>query len=523
MVVYSLVCWGGLTGKVVSISASTDVVTLTNHGLRNGAKLWPSGTLPSELNASTPVYARSTGKNTFTLHTSAAGAIANTGQILFAGSSTYAAVTLKSDLVASPSTALAAYGLSNLSRWGSSGSERVYDGLNAFYSARSADTSNLTDEVCELGEDFLNTLSSQLAISVKAASWRITSTINGVRTPAFHYGVINAGFTVLWGTANNTIIACLADRCTLDGFTSQANSSGANLICIDIQGPLSLVNKMIAIGFFVGTGWGIGLRSPAVDCVNSVAIGSNLGIVPYNQNRALRILNCISAFNTTGIQTNNTSGLTVEIYNTVSIGNTTNWTAGFPATASNNAGLSDGGGGYTGGTPVGSSPMALTSSNFVNYTGSGTAPNWTTVPDFRPASGSPAIDAGVVYYGISSYDIADAESPSYNNGGAEYYDVGPYEFDKGFGPHPASHTLTLTNVVVGSRVHIRDQADTVTHYDDIASASSVVIPITVYGDSRDNWRIKVRKASAALYFRPWETIMTATAGSSSIYVSQIPD
>ena len=67
--VYSLVCWGGLTGKVVSISATTDVVTLTNHGLRNGAKLWPSGTLPSELNTSTPVYARSTGTNTFTLLT----------------------------------------------------------------------------------------------------------------------------------------------------------------------------------------------------------------------------------------------------------------------------------------------------------------------------------------------------------------------------------------------------------------------------------------------------------------------
>ena len=114
--VFSLIAWGGRTGKTVSISASTDVVTLTNHGLRDGTKLWPSGTLPGELNTSTPVYARSTAANTFTLHTSSAGAIANTGRILFAGSSTYAAVVLKSDLVADPSNALAPYGLSDLSR-----------------------------------------------------------------------------------------------------------------------------------------------------------------------------------------------------------------------------------------------------------------------------------------------------------------------------------------------------------------------------------------------------------------------
>ena len=87
--VYSLVCWGGLTGKTTSISASTDLVTLTNHGLRNGHKLWPSGPMPAELNSSTPVYARSTASNTFTLHPSQSDAVAGTNQILFAGSSSY--------------------------------------------------------------------------------------------------------------------------------------------------------------------------------------------------------------------------------------------------------------------------------------------------------------------------------------------------------------------------------------------------------------------------------------------------
>ena len=88
-----------------------------------------------------------------------------------------------------------------------------------------------------------------------------------------------------------------------------------------------------------------------------------------------------------------------------------------------------------------------------------------------------------------------------------------------------SHTLTLTNVVTGSRVAIRDQADTTTLYDQIAAASTVVISLSVYsaGSGLNNWRIKIRKASATPFYQPYETLMTATAGASSIYVAQIPD
>ena len=88
-----------------------------------------------------------------------------------------------------------------------------------------------------------------------------------------------------------------------------------------------------------------------------------------------------------------------------------------------------------------------------------------------------------------------------------------------------THTLTLTNVVVGSRVAIRDQANTTTLYDQLAAASMVVIPLQVYagGSPLNNGRIKVRKASSGTTYIPYETLMTATAGSSSIYVSQVAD
>ena len=87
------------------------------------------------------------------------------------------------------------------------------------------------------------------------------------------------------------------------------------------------------------------------------------------------------------------------------------------------------------------------------------------------------------------------------------------------------NTLTLTNVVVGSRVHISDQANTTTLYDAVAAGATVIISMQVYagGSSLNNWRIKVRNASGSPTYQPYETLMTGTIGSSSIYVSQLLD
>lgn len=74
----------------------------------------------------------------------------------------------------------------------------------------------------------------------------------------------------------------------------------------------------------------------------------------------------------------------------------------------------------------------------------------------RPAlSTSPQVDTGVEYYGALDYDIANAERPNYNNGGAEAFDIGCYEYDHGYGDHPITATLTLTGLSVGSDVVVR--------------------------------------------------------------------
>lgn len=88
-----------------------------------------------------------------------------------------------------------------------------------------------------------------------------------------------------------------------------------------------------------------------------------------------------------------------------------------------------------------------------------------------------------------------------------------------------SFTLTLTNVVVGSRVHVETQSDGTTFYDAIAAASTVVINLSAYapGSPNNDLAIKVRKASGSPNYQPWSTQATAVVGAQSIYVSQIPD
>lgn len=88
-----------------------------------------------------------------------------------------------------------------------------------------------------------------------------------------------------------------------------------------------------------------------------------------------------------------------------------------------------------------------------------------------------------------------------------------------------THELTLTNVVIGSRIAIRDQANTTTLYDQIAATSIVAITLPVYapGSPLNDLSIRVRKASSAPKYLPFETFQTITVGASSVFISQVHD
>ena len=88
-----------------------------------------------------------------------------------------------------------------------------------------------------------------------------------------------------------------------------------------------------------------------------------------------------------------------------------------------------------------------------------------------------------------------------------------------------SFTLTLTNLVVGSRIHIETQGDGTALHDSVADATEETISIPAYtsGNPYNALRIKVRKGTGSPTYKPFETLATAIVGAQSIYVGQIAD
>ena len=86
-------------------------------------------------------------------------------------------------------------------------------------------------------------------------------------------------------------------------------------------------------------------------------------------------------------------------------------------------------------------------------------------------------------------------------------------------------SLTLTNVVVGSRIHVETQGDGTALHDSVADATDETISLSAYasGSTYNALRIKVRKGTGSPTYKPFETLATAIVGAQSIYVGQIPD
>lgn len=86
-------------------------------------------------------------------------------------------------------------------------------------------------------------------------------------------------------------------------------------------------------------------------------------------------------------------------------------------------------------------------------------------------------------------------------------------------------TVTFDGVVAGSSVQIESQdGSTVLHYGTAPGGSfDIALPVYASGSPLNAWRIKVRKGTSAPTYQPYETLMTATVGSSSIYINQLPD
>lgn len=442
--VYSLICWGGRTGKVVTLSiASPCVVSSTNHGLRDGTGLVFSttGALPTGITAGTTYYAKSTSLDALHLYDTEAHAIAGgtTGRVITSGSQS-GTHTAKSKVMLD---LMGQYP----GRWGSSGSERIYDGVKAWIVGRSG--ASLYDiEVGEVGESFTDWVSSTAAFSIPSAKSILTSMLAGQRSAGWHRGKFPVAQTLISGyelSGNGSVSGNLVTLNryfdAIEGVIVRSNSWNVYRFVSMEAGQNEALNNFV-IGT-VASGFGIGLFGGFSRAENNVVFGAESGIYVNDWIRGLVASNnlvcgCGKGFNSgyDGFGT---------FLNNIAIGNGTNWSTASARieAAGNNAGLA----GEAWMVGAGATRITIATTDFVDYANK----------DLRPASASsPQVDSGVIPYDAMMFDIADAERPSYNNGGAEAFDVGCYEFDHGYGDHPASTTVTFSGVNAGSEIRVYD-------------------------------------------------------------------
>lgn len=484
--VYSAICFGGRTGKTITFTDAGDVVNLTAHGLRNGigAVLSTTGSLPTGLTAGTVYYARQGADvNKFLIYPTAADAIAGTSQVTFSGTGSGTHTVKSAWLV----------GLSDLSRYGTSGSERIYDGIASFRTARTAATTGFDSEICEVADPIYDPISGTLVVTL-SPNTIFTSLVNGARSAAFHGGKIDAGYVatcpgsdVFLGTATN-----------FEGVSVRPSSSTG----LYLQNVNASVKNCVFFSSGTRTGTGVTVNGQKCNVENNIFYNLDQGLLNYGGDQSVCANNLAVKCNY-GIRSafDATTNRFAFWYNNVALGNIThNW--GVEPTSLNGATNNFGAAGDT------NPPWAI---------GSGTTGTVATTDfvdwannDFRPAAGSPLIDSGIAYYGIQTLDILGSVRPSYEGGTPTSFDVGPFEYDHGYGPWPASATISLTSIVSGSRVLITKASDGTVLYNDVPG-TSLSFSTTHIGD----FNVVVRKATASPFYREFNASGTTVADQTT--------
>jgi hypothetical protein len=465
--VASLICWGGLNGKqVASINTSTDQLTITNHGLRDGGGVqfdsWTTApTVAGGVALNTTYYAKHISQNAFELYYDSG--LTSKLDFTAAGSALY----LKSAYLK---------GLADTSRWGT----RIYDGIATWNSGR-AGASEFDVEIAEIGEAFTEFASADLTITVPSAQNRIETRIDGARTAGFHYGKIPAALAGLtpsdgymfWSTAATTsALRIYRVRDTIDGIVCVWGASTARNV-FDIGSMCTLLHSIATCGSG-NFGTGIFARSAFATIIGTVCYRLSAGITSGTSQSGIFWGNNTLANVSTSISGVNASTTIGTYYNNIS-------TAAWPAQPTNIVASGNSG-------PTGSAAWV---------TGSGTSYTVNTTDfadyanrDLKPLNGaSPQVDTGILYYGYPDRDIRNLERPAYNNGGSEAIDIGAYEHDPGFGPHPATTTLTFDGVPAGTEIRIYDQlgASAVELAGVESSAANPSLTVTYTGPGQVVW------------------------------------
>lgn len=548
---YSVICWKGGVGTAIgSVTNATDTITLTAHALTDGtAFVWPNAgeSLPGGVTAGTTYYARVTGvttpANNFKLYDTLAHALAypSTTGLVDLTSDGSGTRTLQSSFWYNLP---AGSGGTGRTRYGEAGSERIFDGLLAWRTNRYTTSPPApTDlEVCEVADAFFDSAASVLTLNITAASITITSLVDGVRSPAWHNGLISTagvprGFIFNYTGAGDTGIAFSGFRHTIDGISIATSASSKYLIRLYSTNVFSTVTNCIVYGYGGSSGNLLVFENSAntFTLTNNIFYGAAYGIYfggYYAIGSTIAnnlVCKCTNGMYDAGATSGNGYGWW---YNNVSVGNTTNWSTYLSTNwygSSCNVGES-------GNSPWVKSPgttiTTMATTDFTDYT------NY----DFSPKLlNSPQVEAGVAVVGTEATDIKDAERPNYvgstlgttvtagsfivgyvytilvpgttnftsigaadSNAGTtfkatgvgtgtgtatclEVWDCGPFEFNHGYA-RPATRNLNFSGLVAGMQVIVYTSG-TQTALDTVASSgttythdfgSDMTVDYTVY-------------------------------------------
>lgn len=518
--VYSLVCFGGLSGKTVTFTDSGDVVSLTNHGLRQGVTgivFSSTGSLPNGITAGVTYYPRDgADANKFTIYPTKSDALAGTNQVTFTGTG-IGIHTVKSAYMLDLSP-------TKLARYGSSGSERIYSSLVPALSSMTS-ASPFDKYVVEIGEDFTDVIGSKVIInnSHLPGSIVITTTVDSATSSAFHHGNVSANSSGYIALISGYDCGISIERpyVTIEGikvlgsgtsvfmglsFESSAVCSKYSR-CICMPGATQAYSSL---GIFRGNA---NIIEHSIFYANGRTGATINGIIFYEYSGAGGgMYNCLvigNNVNGVGMNTTSPPSNLWSSQNNIVIDFATNWGAASSGQHMNNVGEP----GDAVWDTNSSSNNSFSTSWFNSYSSL----------DFRPSSSSPLIGGGDPKYSVSPVDILGDVRPNYNPSGEEEWDIGPFEYDHGNGLAPQQVTLSISGMAEGSVLAIYKTSDgsAIVNPTTIGASGSYSTTYSYTGDTQIT--VVVRKGTSGAKYLPYTAPGLITDTGFSLIVNQVVD
>lgn len=409
-------------------------------------------------------------------------------------------------------------------RYGASGSERVYNGIAAFISARASASNPFDPEICEIADAFTDTVTASQSLVFSSPVTRLTTLVDGIRKGGFHGGTFGGGYVLTSSSglySGILVLSCIG--CEVDGIDVFSQANYAYGIWTNTASKSKILNSIIRGTGTTCVSYAVRLyTSVSVEVANNIickiaSSGTGIRCETYSGQVNLIYNNLITKCGTGLSGGTGTGGF---FQNNISIGNTTNWgtvPAAPDGMAYNMGASSDTPWDDGGATSVTTSDTSPFSNTFADWTND----------DYRPASSSsPQVNAALpVYLGLE-VDIAQDRRPNYEPSiyPNEVWDLGPFEFDHGNGLPPVTVEISITGMVEGSAMAIYNSS----------TNAEIVAPTTIgasgaYTDSSFVYtsdvpiKVVVRKGTSATKYLPYNQLGTITSGGFSLIVTQIPD